>query len=83
MLRNLADVCDAVVAVLLVTAVMVGRAPSVEGHGRLLVPPSRSSVWRLPEFSGVALINNNDHELNCGGLGVGRSNIYTMRAFKI
>ena len=40
----------------------------VIGHGHLYDPASRSSVWR----TGVkeARINNNDHELFCGGYSV-------------
>jgi hypothetical protein len=31
-------------------------------------PPSRSSIWRLPEFSSLSPpINYNDNELFCGG----------------
>ena len=39
----------------------------VEGHGRLLEPPSRSSMWRQGYSN---LINYNDNELNCGGANV-------------
>ncbi|ELU11163.1 hypothetical protein CAPTEDRAFT_224259 [Capitella teleta] len=46
--------------------VIVSLFCGVEGHGRLLRPPSRSSMWRLPEHRG-APINYNDNELNCGG----------------
>ncbi|OWF42440.1 uncharacterized protein LOC110461062 [Mizuhopecten yessoensis] len=42
-----------------------------EGHGRLLEPPSRSSMWRsmrggIREFPN-ALVNYNDNQLFCGG----------------
>ncbi|XP_062616040.1 uncharacterized protein LOC134277745 [Saccostrea cucullata] len=37
---------------------------SVNGHGRLLDPPSRSSMWRF----GLSPIKNyNDNQLSCGG----------------
>ncbi|CAL8077603.1 unnamed protein product [Orchesella dallaii] len=36
----------------------------VKGHGRLIEPPSRSSMWRYG-FNTTA--NYNDHELYCGG----------------
>jgi len=43
----------------------------VSGHGRLLVPPSRSSIWKHPEFFHLdPPINYNDNELFCGGLAV-------------
>ncbi|XP_042869962.1 uncharacterized protein LOC122251841 [Penaeus japonicus] len=40
---------------------------SVEGHGRLMQPPSRSSAWRLGFDTPV---NYNDNELFCGGFGI-------------
>jgi hypothetical protein len=40
----------------------------VEGHGYMIDPPSRSSVWRL--FPGQAPPNYNDNELFCGGFSV-------------
>ncbi|ODM90931.1 hypothetical protein Ocin01_15752 [Orchesella cincta] len=41
----------------------------VWGHGRLIVPPSRSSVWRLNQFvSQNPPINLNDNELHCDGV---------------
>ncbi|RUS72508.1 hypothetical protein EGW08_019736 [Elysia chlorotica] len=39
----------------------------VKGHGRLLEPPSRASLWRLG-YS--APVNYNDNQLFCGGVGV-------------
>lgn len=38
--------------------------PPVQGHGRLIAPPSRASAWRYG-FSTPP--NYNDHELYCGG----------------
>jgi len=37
----------------------------VDGHGYMIDPPNRSSVWRL--FPGQAPQNYNDNELFCGG----------------
>lgn len=37
---------------------------SVDGHGRLIEPPSRASAWR---FGFDTPHNYNDHELYCGG----------------
>ncbi|XP_069102406.1 uncharacterized protein [Argopecten irradians] len=55
-------------ASILVVATVCGLS---EGHGRLLEPPSRSSMWRSmrngsPEFPN-APINYNDNQLFCGG----------------
>ncbi|XP_022311412.2 uncharacterized protein LOC111116715 [Crassostrea virginica] len=36
----------------------------VRGHGRLLDPPSRSSLWR---FGLSSAVNYNDNQLSCGG----------------
>ena len=33
---------------------------SVLGHGRLMVPPGRSSLWRLPEFASYEPDRNYD-----------------------
>lgn len=41
----------------------------VSGHGRLMKPPSRSSVWRIPEFASQnPPANYGDNELYCGGV---------------
>jgi len=43
----------------------------VISHGRLMEPPSRSSLWRFEEFKKHdPPINYNDNELNCGGKDV-------------
>lgn len=41
---------------------------SVRGHGRLVEPPSRSSMWR---YGFNTPHNYDDNALNCGGLNVG------------
>ena len=41
----------------------------VNGHGMLLDPPARSSVWRV--FPGP-VPNYNDNGINCGGRGVSK-----------
>ncbi|CAL8139160.1 unnamed protein product [Orchesella dallaii] len=54
---------------LTVTVLLTLFILQVNGHGRLIRPPSRSSVWRLPEFlSQNPPINYNDNELFCGGI---------------
>jgi len=39
------------------------------GHGRLLEPPARNTLWR---FGFKAPPNYNDNELFCGGIGVSK-----------
>ncbi len=47
--------------------VLLGLVSGCLGHGRLWLPPSRSSMWR----QGFANPTNyNDHELFCGGFNV-------------
>merc|ERR1712121_45678 len=43
------------------------------GHGRLMDPPARNSMWRLG-FSNP--VNYNDNEVFCGGVGVQQKNGY-------
>ncbi|KAF2889323.1 hypothetical protein ILUMI_16850, partial [Ignelater luminosus] len=38
----------------------------VSGHGMMLDPPNRSSLWR---YDPTAPINYNDNEVFCGGFG--------------
>jgi len=52
---------------LLAVVLTVGH---VNGHGRLLDPPQRSSMWRFPSEFPSAQANYNDNELFCGGAGV-------------
>lgn len=41
----------------------------VNGHGRLMNPPSRSSVWRIEEFESFEPpINYDDDSLYCGSI---------------
>ncbi|CAG7717696.1 unnamed protein product, partial [Allacma fusca] len=43
----------------------------VTGHGRLMDPPNRSSIWRLPEFQYLDPPQNyDDNALYCGGFAV-------------
>lgn len=43
----------------------------VKGHGRLIYPPSRASLWRDPRYRTLAaalqIQNYNDMGMNCGG----------------
>lgn len=52
------------------------QAPGVTGHGRLVDPPSRSSMWRYG-FKNPP--NYDDNQLYCGGVQV---NIFRLIAFK-
>ena len=42
----------------------IANSPAVEGHGRLMDPPARNSMWR---FGFPNPVNYNDNELYCGG----------------
>ena len=43
----------------------------VEGHGKLIEPPSRSSLWRFQEFDIFEPnINYDDNQLYCGSHSV-------------
>lgn len=44
----------------------------VYGHGRMLEPPARNTLWR---FGFKAPVNYNDNELFCGGIGVSGTQI--------
>jgi len=45
--------------------------PYARGHGRLMEPPSRSSLWRFREFDQYSPPKNyDDNELFCGGFKV-------------
>ncbi|KAI5721487.1 hypothetical protein M8J77_021439 [Diaphorina citri] len=43
------------------------RDSSVQGHGRLMDPPARNSMWR---FGFATPVDYNDNELYCGGYAV-------------
>ena len=51
-------------SILFVAAMTYLVVDSVSGHGRLIDPPARNSMWRYG-FSNP--VNYNDNELNCGG----------------
>ncbi|XP_070378456.1 uncharacterized protein [Dermacentor albipictus] len=53
--------------VLAVLACLAWNARPAQGHGRLMEPPSRSSMWR---FGYKTPPNYNDNELFCGGYAV-------------
>jgi len=41
----------------------------INGHGRFMKPPNRSSIWRVPEFAGQnPPANYDDNQLYCGGI---------------
>ena len=50
--------------VLMALAIVLGGLNQVAGHGRMLDPPGRSSMWRIG-FSTPK--NYDDNGLNCGG----------------
>jgi len=56
---------------ILALAVGIQLFGSAEGHGRLMNPPSRSTIWRFQEFAHLnPVANYNDNELFCGGFAV-------------
>ena len=52
---------------LLTASVLFGTLWTADGHGRLIEPPSRSSMWR---FGFNNTVNYNDNALFCGGKSV-------------
>jgi len=41
----------------------------IDAHGRLMRPPNRSSIWRVPEFTHLNPPQNyDDNQLYCGGI---------------
>ncbi|XP_044746681.1 uncharacterized protein LOC123308179 [Coccinella septempunctata] len=42
----------------------------ISGHGMMLEPPNRSSLWRFPQDFPGAIPNYNDNENFCGGMNV-------------
>ena len=49
---------------------VIDRSRVVEGHGRMIEPPMRSSMWRAGYPNPPAGRNYNDNELFCGGAAV-------------
>ncbi|RHY87344.1 hypothetical protein DYB35_009848 [Aphanomyces astaci] len=49
-----------------IVAMMVQDASA---HGRLLVPPHRGYIGKLPQFDGLVPVNFGDHSLSAGGIG--------------
>lgn len=52
---------------LVMFTVLETMTPKVKGHGRLLEPPSRASMWRLGYGTPV---DYHDNQLFCGGFAV-------------
>lgn len=67
---------------LMLTAVLLGgfAVVIVQGHGTLIDPAQRSSLWRYG-YPG-AVVNNDDHALLCGGMGVSYMFYYYTFYFK-
>lgn len=50
-----------------VLVLFVGSIVLVSGHGRLMDPPNRSSLWRIDP---LMLPNHHDDQLWCGGVWI-------------
>ncbi|XP_018496560.1 uncharacterized protein LOC100907903 [Galendromus occidentalis] len=70
-MMNLAEKMEAKTPFLLTIMVCLMSLRHTDGHGRLLDPPSRSSMWRMGFRTPK---NYNDNELFCGGLTRQRRN---------
>ncbi|RHY85022.1 hypothetical protein DYB37_013008 [Aphanomyces astaci] len=49
---------------------------AVEGHGRLVTPPHRGYIGKLPKYAPFVPPNWNDHSLNAGGVGATKDGQY-------
>jgi hypothetical protein len=49
------------------TLILVALIPQICSHGMMLVPPNRSSLWRLNK---TAPVNYNDNQNFCGGASI-------------
>ncbi|XP_050428452.1 uncharacterized protein LOC126838232 [Adelges cooleyi] len=55
------------VQIIVIALIQICLQKSVSGHGRLMEPPSRNSMWR---FGFPNPVDYNDNELYCGGYAV-------------
>ena len=62
--------CSSSLFMLLLLVVLAAVARNAHGHGMLLDPPARSSIWRLFPSVGESYKNYDDNAINCGGAGV-------------
>lgn len=69
---------------------IVGCGNGVHGHGRLIEPAARGTMWRFAEYADYdPPVNYDDNELYCGGFGVqyvqngGKCGIATIRLEKL
>ena len=58
-----------------VPVLLLAFVPAATGHGRLIDPPSRSSMWRYG-FKNPR--NYDDNALYCGGTHVSRFSFHTL-----
>ena len=69
--------CKLAVLMLCMTAMGVRQ---VEGHGRLVDPPSRSSAWR---YGFDTPRNYDDNQLFCGGFAVSQNDVTVLSHFYV
>lgn len=67
--------CAIITSYLPTCIILVYQIMWIEGHGRLVEPPSRSSMWR---YGFNTPINYDDNQLFCGGYDV---RIYCFNQF--
>ncbi|CAB0035260.1 unnamed protein product [Trichogramma brassicae] len=56
-------------SLLVVAVVLLLDLAEIQGHGRLMDPVNRSSLFRIAKFKGKSPANYNDNEIWCGGRG--------------
>ena len=66
-LSTMASCSQCVMMMMLMTVLLTVTLRCVSGHGRLVEPPSRSSMWR---YGFDTPHNYDDNAINCGGLYV-------------
>jgi hypothetical protein len=53
----------------ILSIVALAAISSINGHGRFMKPPNRSSIWRVPEFASQnPPANYDDNQLYCGAI---------------
>ncbi|EQC28840.1 hypothetical protein SDRG_13353 [Saprolegnia diclina VS20] len=51
------------------TLLLATAVANVDAHGRMVFPPHRGYIGKLPQFKDLVPTNYSDHGLNAGGIG--------------